>query len=90
MTVASTQKILKFARNGIDWDSVMDYLIQNQPDIVADAVEKTSEGSWTQEVRDFAQNNNKVPVIRFMRELTGCGIKEAKDWVETNCPKFYR
>lgn len=31
--------------------------------------------------RDFVCNN-KIPTIKIVRELTGCGLKEAKDFVE--------
>jgi ribosomal protein L7/L12 len=30
----------------------------------------------------FMKNNQKINAINLMRELTGMGIREAKDWVE--------
>ena len=87
MEAETMKKLLTFAREGINWDAVMDNLIQTQPDLVAKAVEEVSSGDWTNQVRRFAnEGNSKVPVIKLCRELSGYGLKEAKDWVEENIP----
>lgn len=31
---------------------------------------------------DYVYNSQKVPLIKFVRSLTGLGLKDAKDWVE--------
>lgn len=83
------QKLLQAARNRIDWDAVLDYLIQTVPGIVADAIDQTSElTSWEREVKAYASPSTKVPTIKLCRELSGKGLKDAKDWVEANCPEF--
>jgi ribosomal protein L7/L12 len=39
-------------------------------------------GDLPAEVRELANNGEKIAAIKRHRELTGCGLKEAKDAVE--------
>jgi ribosomal protein L7/L12 len=40
-------------------------------------------------IRDIAsQPGNKIAAIKKVREYTGWGLKEAKDWVEHNFPQM--
>lgn len=34
------------------------------------------------ELREMLARNQKIHAIKRLRELTGCGLAEAKDWVE--------
>ena len=36
------------------------------------------------EINDMFDGNNKIMCIKRYRELTGAGLKDAKDWVEAN------
>ncbi len=43
----------------------------------------------TPEIREALKDGRKIDAIRIRREQTGCGLKEAKDWVES-LPAKYR
>ena len=36
-------------------------------------------------VHDHIRNGRKINAIKEFRNLTKCGLKESKDWVEANC-----
>ena len=38
-------------------------------------------------VLDALQAGNKIEAIRLLREATGLGLKEAKDWVDASPPE---
>lgn len=38
------------------------------------------------EIRSLTNANKKIEAIKLVRSLTGWGLKEAKDWVDLNCP----
>ena len=82
--------ILQHARTGINWDSVVDHLIQTNPELILESIEATHDDNWEAQVRRFALDNNKVPVIKLCRELSGMGLRDAKEWVETHCERFER
>jgi hypothetical protein len=39
--------------------------------------------TWEAEARSLAARGNKIEAIKLMREMTGLGLKEAKDLVES-------
>lgn len=98
MTSETVQiRLLKLARNGINWDTVIDHLLQTKPELVLDAILVTQGGEgWEQRVIDFAKDypTNKVAVIKFAREVYKeyhnefMGLKDAKEWVENNCSQW--
>lgn len=60
-------------------DLIDDYLRGNQTPIVA----ATSAIALPISVEEALNRGNKIEAIRLLRELTGLGLKEAKDAVET-------
>ncbi len=53
---------------------------------VREAVErslKTAEPTWIAEAREIARSGRKIEAIKYVREQTGMGLKEAKDYVES-------
>ena len=73
-------------------NDIVDYLVKNGGNINpnGNARDKTIEvntGHWIK-VEDYCQiacllaNGKKIPAIKMFREITGCGLKEAKDAVE--------
>jgi ribosomal protein L7/L12 len=39
--------------------------------------------SWAEEVRNLVNQGNKIEAIKRVREATGMGLKEAKNYVDT-------
>ncbi len=52
--------------------------------VAADAPAAAEQTEFTAVLADFG--SNKIGVIKVVREITGLGLKEAKDLVD-NCPK---
>ena len=42
----------------------------------------TSDGIWQQEVRGLLAQSRKIEAIKLVRQQTGAGLKDAKDFVE--------
>lgn len=87
--------VLKIASDSnIDWREVVLHIAVHNAEIVADAMiavetaAVNSLHSWEQDVRDTIRKTDsscpKVVGIKRCRELTGFGLKEAKDWVESD------
>lgn len=86
-------QLLSLARNGINWDTVIDCLVQSNSQELLDAVMATHcNTSWEYNVIQYSRTNGIVENIKFMRkevsEKKGYvpGLKESKDWIEANCP----
>jgi ribosomal protein L7/L12 len=87
----AVRALLTQARNGIDWDAVLNHLIQTSPDVVAEAVASTSTPTWEETMVAYSLDDNGfVATIREVRNLKGWGLLEAKEWVEQHCPVFER
>jgi hypothetical protein len=41
-----------------------------------------SDSMWQQEVRGLLAQQQKIEAIKLVRQQTGCGLKDAKDYVE--------
>ncbi|HEX4568755.1 MAG TPA: ribosomal protein L7/L12 [Vicinamibacterales bacterium] len=41
-----------------------------------------NEGMWQHEVRGLLAQGQKIEAIKLVRQQTGCGLKDAKDFVE--------
>jgi ribosomal L7/L12-like protein len=41
-----------------------------------------NDGMWQQEVRGLIAQQQKIEAIKLVRQQTGCGLKDAKDFVE--------
>jgi hypothetical protein len=80
--------LLKLTRGGVEWEKVMDHLIETAPSLVIQAIHAISADPYLQ-VRAMARNGEgKVPCIKLYRDLSKSGLKEAKDWVEEHCIEF--
>ena len=42
--------------------------------------------SVVSETKRICQNKGKLTAIKYLRDKTGLGLKDAKDFVESNCP----
>ena len=82
--------LLLAIRNGVNWDHVLDWFIQKHPDMVVKAITQMNIDDPYYKVKQYAaEGQGKVPCIKLLREFTGMGLKEAKDWVEGNCPQYF-
>lgn len=43
---------------------------------------------WEEEAKKMYNPNTKIQTIKFVRESSGMGLKEAKEWVEVYCQKI--
>jgi hypothetical protein len=43
------------------------------------------EPSYIEEVRRLAKEGRKLEAVQLYKENTGMGLKESKDWVDSNC-----
>ena len=82
-------ELLQAARDGIDWDGVLEFLIQTYPKEVTEAITTINGNDPLRKTLALAaKGEGKVTCIKFLRQESGMGLKEAKDWVEGNCPQF--
>jgi len=73
--------VLKVA-DGRDWKQVVVELAEKSPEVVAKVIAGHYEKDvWKSEVRRKCPAG-KVPAIKLMRQHTGAGLLEAKQWVE--------
>src|SRR5579859_4012574 len=48
----------------------------------APATTAAGDGAWLQDVRNLMLQGEKIDAIKRVRQQTGCGLKDAKDFVE--------
>ena len=76
--------------DGIDWKGVVIELAESTPEVVAKVIAGYTERyAWMNDARQTC-SQGKVAAIRLVREQTGSGLLEAKQWVEgdTECCKL--
>ncbi|MEL7473754.1 MAG: ribosomal protein L7/L12 [Planctomycetota bacterium] len=57
-------------------------LIERKLDLIIEFLGIENPSDEFDQVRDLVRHGNKIEAIRVYRELTGCGLKEAKEAVE--------
>ena len=74
------------SRDFCDYDrqNILVEIVKSNPSVLVKACRKLdiSASSWEQEAIDMYRSGNRVTAIKFCREKTGLGLKEAKDAVE--------
>ena len=83
------KKIVEFmaSDNLMDHKGISTRLAIEHPEIFLDMI---GENGWEVEIRAYCRQNldKKIQCIKKLRELTGMGLKEAKDWIETESGYF--
>jgi ribosomal protein L7/L12 len=82
-------KVLDEVSSGIDWKNIVLQVAEKHPEMVAKLITKSDTPDWVIRVRDVVADptrvgSNKIPAIKLLRELQGMGLKEAKNWVESD------
>ena len=82
-------KAINYLQQDLDWRSLCFELASSYPKAFCDAVDKVSSSPLTSaalsmEIAKVLDGliGNKIKAIKRYRELTGCGLAEAKDEVE--------
>ena len=54
-------------------------------DVLGDYIVVSEKPDYLEEVKRLAQQGNKLEAVKLYKDMTGLGLKEAKDWVDINC-----
>ena len=65
--------------NRNDWQEIVVRIAQKHPKMVVEAAKK----DWKKEAEAIYRGGDKIGAIKLWRAMTGLGIKEAKDAVES-------
>jgi hypothetical protein len=54
-------------------------------DVLGDYLVVSQNLDYLEEVKRLAQQGNKLEAVKLYKDMTGLGLKDAKDWVDINC-----
>jgi len=71
----------------LDYKRIVERLAAEHPEIF---IELQHEIDWKVKAKEFCRTHDtqKIQCIKYVRELTGMGLKEAKEWVEKESGYF--
>ena len=76
---------IKIIANENDWKEIVVRIAQKHPKMIVEVakVAEAAKGGWKKEAEAIYRGGDKVGAIKLWRAMTGLGIKEAKDAVES-------